>query len=338
MKRVAVVILNWNGEKLLRQFLPSVLRNTSPELGRVIVADNHSTDDSLEVLKREFPEAEVLILEENYGFAGGYNRAIAQIEAEIVVLLNSDVEVGEQWLEPLVALLDREPATAAVQPKIKSWKEKERFEYAGACGGYIDRYGFPFCRGRILDHTETDEGQYDTIREVFWCSGAAFCIRRDVYLQCGGLDENFFAHMEEIDLCWRLRNRGYALKVNPASVVYHLGGGSLPMDHPKKLFLNYRNNWVMMYKNQSAGDRWKILFIRRLLDGGAWVMFVLKGRWNHAGSLVSAYRSYRKMKKKYKSGGGKKGNSCMYKGSIVVAAWVYGKKTFRDLNPKKFLE
>jgi GT2 family glycosyltransferase len=215
------------------------------------------------------------------------------------LLQNSDVEVAPGWLEPLVALLDEEPGIAAVQPKILAYTNRNHFEYAGACGGFIDSLGFPFCRGRILNVTEEDRGQYDEVREVFWCSGAALCIRRESYLQAGGLDERFFAHMEEIDLCWRIRNRGYALKVQPASVVYHLGGGSLPMNHPRKLFLNYRNNLLMLYKNLSPRE-WKSKSRkRRVLDFMAWVMFLVKGEWANARSVGRAYREFGKMKKGY---------------------------------------
>lgn len=222
-KRVAVIILNWNGEKLLREFLPSVVKNTNTDLGRVVVVDNHSTDGSWICLEQEFPDVERVLFEDNFGFAGGYNRAIEMIEAEYVVLLNSDVEVAPGWLEPLVAVLDRDERVAAVQPKILAYRDKKKFEYAGAAGGYIDYLGFPFCRGRVMDTTEQDDGQYDDEVDVFWATGASLCIRRDVYRATGGLDEAFFAHMEEIDLCWRLKNGGYTLKVVPSSVVYHLG-------------------------------------------------------------------------------------------------------------------
>ena len=266
VKRVAIIILNWNGEKLLREFLPSVVKNTNSDLGRVVVVDNHSTDGSWICLEQEFPDVERVLFEDNFGFAGGYNRAIEMIEAEYVVLLNSDVEVAPGWLEPLVAVLDRDERVAAVQPKILAYRDKKKFEYAGAAGGYIDYLGFPFCRGRVMDTTERDDGQYDDEVDVFWATGASLCIRRDVYRAVGGLDEAFFAHMEEIDLCWRLKNGGYTLKVVPSSVVYHLGGGSLPMNHPRKLFLNYRNNLLMLHKNLCAKQRKKIFFARVLLD------------------------------------------------------------------------
>ena len=299
MARVAVIILNWNGEKLLREFLPSVVKYTDPGLGRIVVADNASEDDSVRILEQEFPEVELIRFSQNHGFAGGYNRAVGLVPEEIVVLLNSDVEVAPGWLEPLVALLDEEPGIAAVQPKILAYTNRNHFEYAGACGGFIDSLGFPFCRGRILNVTEEDRGQYDEVREVFWCSGAALCIRRESYLQAGGLDERFFAHMEEIDLCWRIRNRGYALKVQPASVVYHLGGGSLPMNHPRKLFLNYRNNLLMLYKNLPKNEGRRILIIRRLLDTIALARYIAGGEWQHARAVWLAHNHFRKERKRY---------------------------------------
>lgn len=331
MTKTAVIILNWNGEKLLREFLPSVVRNTNNELGRVIVADNASTDNSLEVLAKEFPGVEVLRFEQNHGFAGGYNRAIAQVDAEIIVLLNSDVEVVEGWLEPLIRTLNNRPDIAAVQPKIKACRNKKSFEYAGACGGYIDMLGFPFCRGRILDAVEEDTGQYDDVREVFWCSGAALCIRKKVYEEAGGLDESFFAHMEEIDLCWRLRNLGYALKVNPESVVYHLGGGSLPMNHPKKLFLNYRNNLLMLYKNLDKQHRRKVFFFRFFLDFAAAVLFLLKGERANAKSVITAYKAYYAMRKNYEIPAVFHKDVCIYKSSILFAYYFRCIKSFSKL-------
>lgn len=332
MARVAVIILNWNGEKLLREFLPSVVKYTDPGLGRIVVADNASEDDSVRILEQEFPEVELIRFSQNHGFAGGYNRAVGLVPEEIVVLLNSDVEVAPGWLEPLVALLDEEPGIAAVQPKILAYTNRNHFEYAGACGGFIDSVGFPFCRGRILNVTEEDRGQYDEVREVFWCSGAALCIRRESYLQAGGLDERFFAHMEEIDLCWRIRNRGYALKVQPASVVYHLGGGSLPMNHPRKLFLNYRNNLLMLYKNLSPRE-WKSKSRkRRVLDFMAWVMFLVKGEWANARSVGRAYREFGKMKKGYISATIiPKQDPCIYPGSVIFAFYFRHVRSFSQL-------
>lgn len=334
MKRFAVIILNWNGQKLLETYLPSVLEHTDPALGKVVIVDNRSDDDSLDWLAEKYPQVEVIAYPENYGFAGGYNRAVADIEAEFVVLLNSDVEAAPGWLSPLADVLDSDERIAAVQPKIRSWKEKDRFEYAGACGGYIDKWGFPFCRGRILNTTETDRGQYDRIQDVFWCTGAALCVRRSVYLECGGLDERFFAHMEEIDFCWRLHNRGYALKVQPASVVYHLGGGSLPMNHPRKLFLNYRNNLLMMYKNLPAGRWRKVARVRRLLDGCAFVLFLFGGQWQNAFSIWKAYASFRELKKNYRSFAGLQREECVYKGSILYDYFFRKVRTFSGLKDR----
>ena len=332
--RVAVIILNWNGEKLLREFLPSVVKNTNTDLGRVVVVDNHSTDGSWICLEQEFPDVERVLFEDNFGFAGGYNRAIEMIEAEYVVLLNSDVEVAPGWLEPLVAVLDRDERVAAVQPKILAYRDKKKFEYAGAAGGYIDYLGFPFCRGRVMDTTEQDDGQYDDEVDVFWATGASLCIRRDVYREAGGLDEAFFAHMEEIDLCWRLKNGGYTLKVVPSSVVYHLGGGSLPMNHPRKLFLNYRNNLLMLHKNLCAKQRKKIFFARVLLDTMAGGLFLLKGQWSNTRSVIQAYKAFREMRKAYPV---PESTACLtgiYPRSIVLEYFLRGKKKFSDLNFK----
>lgn len=330
-RRVAVIILNWNGEKLLREFLPSVIRNTNPELGRVIVVDNHSSDGSWGCLEREFAGVERVLFEDNFGFAGGYNRALEMIETEYAVLLNSDVEVAPGWLDPLVNALERDRQVVAVQPKILAYREKEKFEYAGASGGFIDYLGFPFCRGRVLDSTEYDTGQYDDEREVFWATGAALCIRREQYLAAGGLDEAFFAHMEEIDLCWRLKNSGYILKVIPSSVVYHLGGGSLPMNHPRKLFLNYRNNLLMLHKNLGQDSRGKVFFIRFLLDFMAGMLFLLKGEVANTRSIVRAYRAFGKMKKGYPVPEGATSHAEIYQRSIVLEYFLRGKKKFSDL-------
>ena len=318
VKRVAIIILNWNGEKLLREFLPSVVKNTNADLGRVVVVDNHSTDGSWRCLEQEFPDVERVLFEENFGFAGGYNRAIEMIEAEYVVLLNSDVEVAPGWLEPLVAVLDRDEKVAAVQPKILAYRDKNKFEYAGAAGGYIDYLGFPFCRGRVMDTTEQDYGQYDDEVDVFWATGASLCIRRDVYRAAGGLDEAFFAHMEEIDL----------------SVVYHLGGGSLPMNHPRKLFLNYRNNLLMLHKNLCAKQRKKIFFARVLLDTMAGGLFLLKGQWSNTRSVIRAYKAFREMRKVYPVPERSVSLSGIYPRSIVLDYFLRGKKKFSDLNFK----
>lgn len=298
-KRVAVIILNWNGEKLLREFLPSVVKNTNTDLGRVVVVDNHSTDGSWICLEQEFPDVERVLFEDNFGFAGGYNRAIEMIEAEYVVLLNSDVEVAPGWLEPLVAVLDRDERVAAVQPKILAYRDKKKFEYAGAAGGYIDYLGFPFCRGRVMDTTEQDDGQYDDEVDVFWATGASLCIRRDVYRAAGGLDEAFFAHMEEIDLCWRIHLAGYRIAVVPQSTVYHLGGASLDAANPRKTYLNFRNNLLMLHKNLPCKEGKKTLFVRRLYDTLAFVRFALLGQFSHARAILRAHNDFRQMRKRY---------------------------------------
>lgn len=331
MQKAVIIILNWNGKKLMEEYLPSVVRHTPAALARVVVADNASGDGSAEWLKDTFPEVDLIPFDENYGFAGGYNRAVSQVKEEIVVLLNSDVEVGEGWIEPLLSVLTEEPEVWAVQPKIKSAQDKNSFEYAGACGGYIDRWGFPFCRGRILEVTEKDAGQYDRETEVFWCSGAALCIRREMYLKAGGLDENFFAHMEEIDLCWRLRSIGGRLKVCPQAVVYHLGGGSLPMNHPRKLFLNYRNNLLMLYKNLDAKEWGRLIWKRRLLDFAAGILFLLKGEWKNVKSIWRAYQDFGKMKAGYRVGHTSLKDPCVFQGSIIFNYYFKHIRFFSDL-------
>jgi hypothetical protein len=292
MKKLAVVILNWNGAEMLRQFLPSVVTFSESEDTEIVVADNASTDDSCAVVEREFPSVRLIRLAENFGFAEGYNRVLAQVEAELVVLLNSDVEVTEGWLQPLRTYLDAHPEVAAVQPKLLSQRDKGRFEYAGACGGFIDRYGYPFCRGRILGTVEADEGQYDEPARIFWASGAALCIRQQDYRDAGGLDGRFFAHMEEIDLCWRLRSRGRELACVPASRVYHVGAATLKKENPRKTYLNFRNNLLMLYKNLPEEELRKVLFVRSILDWVAMVQFWLKGDSASARAVMQARRDY----------------------------------------------
>jgi len=280
---------------MLRTYLPSVVANTAE--GEVIVADNGSTDDSLEVLKSEFPSVRTIVLDQNYGFAEGYNRAIAQVNSPYVVLLNSDVEVPENWLTPLLAYMDSHPEVAAVQPKIRSWRKRDYFEHAGAAGGFISPLGYPYCRGRRFGRIEKDHGQYDTIVPVEWTSGAAMCVRTEVYKTLGGLDADFFAHMEEIDLCWRMRNKGWKLACVPQSTVYHLGGGSLSYDNPRKTYLNFRNNLLMIYKNSHW--RWCILSTRFFLDYLAALMFLCLGKVGSFKAVLNARRDYRKMRKNY---------------------------------------
>lgn len=299
MKQIAVIILNWNGAALLREFLPSVVANTDPGLADVIVADNGSTDDSLRVLREEFPQVKVLEFPENYGFAEGYNRAIAATRYPMTLLLNSDVEVPPGWLEPLAAHMEANPGCGACQPKILSYKDKGSFEYAGASGGLLDRNGYPYCRGRLFDTVERDNGQYDEPMEIMWASGAALLVRSALYEEVGGLDKEFFAHMEEIDLCWRVRLAGHSVEVVPASRVYHLGGGSLPASNPRKTYLNFRNNLLLLHKNIPAKDLFATLLRRRLLDTLAWAKFVASFDFANANAVLKAHRDFRRMRRLY---------------------------------------
>ena len=292
-----IVILNWNGAEMLRRFLPSVVKSCqTSDISRrtaVYVADNGSTDNSLDMLAKEFPSVKTIALDKNYGFAEGYNRAISQLNTQsskYIVLLNSDVETPAGWLAPLLDYMDSHPEVAAVQPKIRSWQNRAYFEHAGAAGGYLSKLYFPYCRGRKLWHVEKDNGQYDTVAEVDWTSGACMLVRTDVFLDCGGLDEAFFAHMEEIDLCWRMRNKGWKLACVPQSVVYHLGGGSLPYDNPRKTFLNHRNNLLMIYKNKQ--HPFGVLFVRCLLDYAAAFFYLLQGRPKACKAVFEARRDY----------------------------------------------
>lgn len=298
-KRVAVVILNWNGAALLRRFLPSVCKHTPAPLADVVVVDNGSTDDSVEVLTREFPQVRTLLFTRNYGFAEGYNRALDELDYDYAVLLNSDVEVTPRWLEPLLDFVESHPDVAACQPKIRALREPEKFEYAGAAGGFIDRYGYPFCRGRLFGTLETDRGQYDDPLDIFWASGAALFVRTAVYRAVGGLDPRFFAHMEEIDLCWRIHLAGHRIVVVPQSTVYHQGGASLDAANPQKTYLNFRNNLLMLHKNLPRQEGKKILFIRRLYDTLAFGRFVVLGQFAHARAILQAHNDFRKMRKAY---------------------------------------
>ncbi|MDR2860169.1 MAG: glycosyltransferase family 2 protein [Mediterranea sp.] len=293
MSKISVVILNWNGSEMLFRFLPSVLHwSTMPDV-EICVADNGSTDQSVQMLHEYFPSVRVIILGENFGFAGGYNRALKQIESDYVVLLNSDVEVTENWLEPVVDYLDAHPEIAACQPKILNYSQKDSFEYAGAAGGFIDRYGYPFCRGRIMGITEKDKGQYNTIIPVFWASGAAFFIRLKDYRAVEGLDEIFFAHMEEIDICWRLRARGREIVCIPQSKVYHVGANTLKKEDPHKTFLNFRNNLLMLYKNLPEKEFERVMCTRIILDYLAAFSFLCKGQLPNAIAVIRARREYR---------------------------------------------
>ena len=299
---LSVMILNWNGEKLLREFLPSVIANTQGPEVEVIVIDNGSTDDSMKVLCEEFPNVKILAFDENLGFSGGYNRAIKEVDSEFVVLLNSDVETPTGWWQPLLSFMHSHPEVGACQPKILSYRNKDKFEYAGAAGGLLDKYGYPFCRGRLFDKIEYDLCQYDTGPEdIAWASGAALMVRREVYLDAGGLDELFFAHMEEIDLCCRIHNLGYRVCIVPESCVYHLGGASLAQGNPRKTYLNFRNNLLLLHKNLPEKPGKKLLFKRRLMDTLAFFMYVAKLDFPNAKAILQAHSDFKKMRKNYVS-------------------------------------
>lgn len=295
MKYISVIILNWNGSRLLREYLPSVVQYSNPDIADVIVADNGSTDDSIKILKEEFPSVRIIPFNDNHGFAKGYNLAIEQINTPYCILLNDDVRVTPHWLEPMLSYMEGHPETGALQPKLLSDRDKTMFEYAGAAGGYLDRFGYPFCRGRIFDCVEKDEGQYDSVTKIMWATGACLMTRTDLYRKAGGLDDNFFAHMEEIDLCWRIRNLGYDIVCIPDSKVYHYGGASLAMGNPRKTKLNFRNSLLMLYKNLPLEKRNSIIFSRMLLDGVAALNFLLHGQFAHVKAIWTAHQEYRKM-------------------------------------------
>jgi GT2 family glycosyltransferase len=300
--KTAVVILNWNGQLLLEKFLPALLAHTPSETADIIVADNGSADGSVEFLERHYSSVKLILLDRNYGFAGGYNRALSQLEGkyEYAVLLNSDVEVTENWLTVAVDYLDVNPDIAALQPKILSYSEKTRFEYAGAAGGFMDMYGYPFCRGRIFDSIEYDKGQYDKACEIFWASGACMFIRLKEYLDCGGLDEYFFAHQEEIDMCWRLRARGKRIVVLPQSKIYHTGAATLAVESPYKTYLNFRNNLIMLYKNLPQKYRRRVFFFRFFADYLAAFKFLWQKHPANALSIFNARRDFGRKKAFYK--------------------------------------
>lgn len=296
---VAVIILNWNGEKLLREFLPQVIATTDSSVARIIVVDNGSTDSSRAVLENDFPEVEHIFFNENYGFAEGYNKAIKLTDYKYTVLLNSDVATASSWVNVLYDFMESHPEVGACQPKILSYSNFAKFEYAGAAGGFLDRNGYPFCRGRIFDNCEDDKGQYDSDMEVFWASGACLMVRSDLYCKVGGLDTAFFAHMEEIDLCWRIQLEGFKVMAVGGASVYHFGGGSLPDSNPRKTYLNFRNNLLMLHKNLPDGQRGLALLRRRLLDTIAWARYVATLKFKFASAIFRAHRDFAKMRNNY---------------------------------------
>ncbi|WP_127845750.1 glycosyltransferase family 2 protein [Psychroflexus aestuariivivens] len=332
--KVAVVVLNWNGKPLLEEFLPSVVNN-SPE-AEIYVADNASTDDSIEYLKENFPKVKIIQNAINGGYAKGYNDALKSLTESIFVLLNSDVEVTNNWLKPIVSIFENQSDVAAIQPKIKAYSDKTKFEYAGAAGGFLDEYAYPFCRGRIFDHTEIDRGQYDHECDIFWASGACFAIRREVYEHLNGFDEDYFAHQEEIDLCWRIHQLGKQVKFTPESTVYHLGGGTLQSSNPRKTFYNFRNSLFNILKNTSE-KTFRRLFFRLLLDAIAGLHFLSQGRFRHFSAILQAHFSFYKYFFKIKAKRSKNSNfkKYYYIKSIVWHNFVLGKKHFNLLKSNK---
>ena len=338
MKRVAVVILNWNGEKMLREFLPDVVRHSTG--AEIVVADNASTDGSLQMLEREFPTVRRIVLDRNHGFAQGYHLALEQVDAEFYLLLNNDVQVGADWLSPLLEYMDKNPHVAACQPKLLCHWDRTRFEYAGASGGYIDAWGYPYCRGRVMGTVEEDRGQYDEPASLLWATGAALMIRREAYWLAGGLDGRFFAHQEEIDLCWRLRSRGYGIACVPQSKVWHVGGGTLPKDSPHKTYLNFRNNLLLLYKNLPDERLETVMRVRFWLDALASVQFLLTGKW---GSFLAVWRGRRdffRMRPQFVADRERNLKAAVLspvpEQTAVSILWQYyarGKKTFKEIHP-----
>ena len=336
MEKIAIVILNWNGEAMLKKYLPNVLLYSRDD-ATIYVADNASTDNSLAMLRKECAAARIIELDRNYGFAEGYNKALAQIDAEYYVLLNSDIEVSHHWLLPLVEYMDTHTDVAACQPKLLSMYDKDMFEYAGAAGGFIDRYGYPYCRGRIFDSVELDDAQYDYVQDIHWATGAALFIRSSDFWKAGGFDGRFFAHNEEIDLCWRLRILGRRIVCIPDSEVFHVGGGTLPKGNPRKTFLNFRNNLTMLYKCLPEKDLKSVMRMRLVLDWiAALEMLVLKRSWGDFKAVVSARMAFRRWKKDFE-GDRKKiqdGRVAAAECSAYSVLWQYymkGKKRFADL-------
>ena len=338
MNKTAIVILNWNGIDYLKMFLGTVVKLSMYPETIVCVADNGSTDGSTEWVAENFKDVKLIRLDKNYGFAGGYNLAINQLDAKYFVLLNSDIEVTEGWLMPLVSFMDNNPDVASCQPKILSYYRKDHFEYAGAAGSFIDKYGYPFCRGRIFDNVEKDTGQYDSQIDIFWSSGACMIVRAIAWEKCDGFDAGFFAHMEEIDLCWRFKKAGYRVSFIPSSVIYHVGGGSLPYDSPYKTYLNFRNSLFLLYKNLPDNKLHTVLFTRKLLDGLAAIVFLLKANFGSFNSVLKAHIDYyknmselkvkRKMEKKLEV---LHSPTLILNKSIVFEFYIKGNKTYNSL-------
>tara|TARA_A100000171_G_scaffold42581_1_gene44063 strand:- start:289 stop:1296 length:1008 start_codon:yes stop_codon:yes gene_type:complete len=335
MSKITVALLNYNGKTHLKNYLPSVVQFSNDH--EIIVIDNGSTDGSVELLKSDFPSVRIITYSENYGFCGGYNKALKEITSEFVVLLNTDVQVSEGWIEPILKLMESDSNLAAVQPKILDLKKKTHFEYAGASGGYLDILGYPFCRGRVFHTIEEDQNQYQETQDVFWASGASLFVRRSAYLEAGGLDEDFFAHMEEIDLCWRFWNLGYSVKVCPESVIYHLGGGTLDKSSPKKTYLNFRNGLNILLKNEKTADLFWKFPIRLALDWLAIAQFSILSGLPHGVAIIKAHfhfmRSIPCQMRKRKSALRVSKNNPRYKGLVIWDYFIRQKKTYGKINP-----
>ena len=377
--KTAVVILNWNTEGFLKEFLPGLVSSVGKVDGaEVVVADNASTDGSLRVMQEEFPQVKTIVLDKNYGFTGGYNKAFEALYGstgnpkedapEYFLLINSDIEVNDGWLQPLVDWMDSHPGCGACAPKLHSWQERDKFEYAGAAGGYLDSFGYPFCRGRILSRLEQDKGQYDSPADVLWATGACLLVRSSIYARLGGLDERFFAHMEEIDLCWRMQLEGWKVTVVPESVVYHVGGGTLPASSPFKTFLNFRNNLLMLENNLAKTYALQLykkgytaekaarqglrranmrIFLRRDLDGAACAGYMIQGKWKLAESVYKANEEYLKLRQPvkiseltaYLENFGKKAEvRGLYGRSIVIRSMIKGKNIFSSIKERDFIK
>jgi GT2 family glycosyltransferase len=340
--KVAVVILNWNGLKYLKQFLPSVLASTWSNLD-IVMGDNASSDESVAFMRENYPSVRIIQNDKNYGFTGGYNRVLAQVEADYYILLNSDVEVTPNWIEPVIELMESDSQIAAAAPKIRSYAQKEYFEHAGAAGGFIDKHGYPFCRGRIFYELEKDNGQYEQSGEVFWASGASLFIKKAIWDESGGFDESFFAHMEEIDLCWRLKNMGYKVMYCAQSTIYHVGGGTLNAENPFKTYLNFRNNLLLINKNLPFWRAFWVINLRFIMDLLALLRFLMEGKRKDAWAVSRAHQSFvvSLFRRKVKGEGLKaKGNAVqntkgIYHGSIVWTFFVKKKTRFTDLDPSE---
>lgn len=338
MQKIAIVILNWNGKHYLEEFLPGVVEHSKMDGVKVVVADNASSDDSVSFIRKVFSSVDIIQFDRNYGFAEGYNRALILIEAEYFIILNSDVQVSKGWLKPLLQTMESDNLVAACMPKIRSYNHPDFFEYAGAAGGFIDKYGYPFCRGRIFDSVENDFGQYDSSREIFWATGACLVVRGPLFKISGGFDSRFFAHMEEIDICWRLKNRGYKIMISPESVVYHVGGGTLPQGNPRKTYLNFRNNLFLLYKNLPPENLNRILLTRLMMDFLSAFLFLKKGSFRDIQAILKAHIDfYRNMKycKKFRHEERKFITGFfhrqIYGKSIVMEYFLRKKYTFKSL-------